>query len=619
VEEEYSSWWECADVLIGLGQGKGGDNNEANVDSVDQMQPSMTLSSAPPAMVHAQRTSTVSFSPVLVSATGLASGARPPSSRGSSSRSIDPQREIDILSAMLAGTPVNEMSPIRSGMTIRERTANANDETSTNRSGSGIMRQQSGQGHLPLASTSTTSLSFADVDPSQHRSRSHRASASLSTATYLKQRQDTASPATSPLPYAQSSSTAFPGIASTDSFDTQRATRRRRMKSTGRAGLQGLKELLRMFKMNSTALVYQGESSQSRISLNRTSTNEARITDNEVAFNADTDGEVKSKPLSRTRSLFGRTMSRSNSHSPTLQRRPLSIDIEGARLSSRSSSMASSIDPCAVYLSGSNRISSGAGCSTKDTSLDSEWTQGDFDQLVLDDTASNSRPEVSCDGPDELSAKSTSGKRRFFLFSKGFPPSAARRHSRDILHWASSSKESIDLPASRHSLQLPARENHQTPPHSPLGGMPRVTSNTKHPLLNTRGTPIQRSFSSTSCSSAASPTSRVTSSDLSSSFRPSKGSTAATVSTIESSNSSNGTQIATPNTEANRAPNEMFQDNSTYNLPFSRPLQEAPDTHRKLELKPEAIPSLLVYLETTKARCQESLSLLNQTALPFQG
>lgn len=263
--------------------------------------------------------------------------------------------------------------------------------------------------------------------------------------------------------------------------------------------------------------------------------------------------------------------------------------------------MASSIVLSSSFVPRNNRVSSSAEYSSKDTSLDSDWTQGDFDQVGDSDVIPDTRPEVSLDGANTLSAKSSAGKRRFFLFSKGFPPSAARRHSRDVLHWASSSKESIHLSPIRHSLQLPPRDS---PPHSPFGGMPRVTSNTKHPLLNTRSTLMQRSLSASS--SIASPSQDTAFPDLDSISRPSKGSTTATVSTLES-NSSGSTQIATPNTEAfrlqdtNNSTREMFQPRSSH---------DSTDRNRKLALKPEAIPSLLVYLASTKARCQESLSLL---------
>lgn len=635
VEEEYGSWWECAEVLIGLGQGKGGRDDETNIDTLDQVQPFSTSpsdSSGPmPAHIGTRRTHSA------VSSASNQAGARPPSSRASSSRSIDPQREMDILSAMLAGTPMEDISPIRPGMFLRERTLSANEGQTVIRSssGSGIVKQHDAQGQLALAGSSTTSLSFANADASHHRarSRSHRASASMSNSTYLRQRKDAAAAQYS-APYSNGagSSTVILGALSTGSVDTQGAPRRMRLRDTGRAGLQGLKELLRIFKISSSALMHQAEPSQSKVSFTRTLTDEPRnpFEDRRLILEGEGEAndEVISTPMSRTRSLISKTMSRSVSHSPALQRRSLTISVDDSHLFSRSNCIASSHECPARILSRSARVSSGGESSTKDTSLDSDWTQGDFDQLGPDDVNTNTRPELSFEGPEPLLAKSNdAGKRRFFLFSKGFPPSAARRHSKDILDWASSSKESFDSSPTRQSLQLPAREATQSPKHSSLlGGMPRATSSAKHPLLDARPELKWRSISSSS--SLASPTSMsLYPPDYNATVRRSKGSTTATVSTIESSSSSSssgGTQIATPSTEAyrfNAEPSQPFLrvDSSTELLAHnSCPVAVIANTHRKLALKPEAIPSLLVYLEATKARCQESLALLLQDAVHSQ-
>lgn len=650
MEEEFGSWWECAEVLIGLGEGKGGRDDETDVTSLDQVLTfskedslgSKTLSSDQ----HFQRPTLVSSSQSQASVSRSSRDVRPASSRASSSRSIDPQREIDILAAMLAGTPVLDVSTLRLGMSLRERTQSVNEGklASREKRNSTSSRLAEAQGRLPLAGVSTSSLTFVDT-PKHLRSRSHRVSQSVHQANlYMQAREeDVHTP-------AQSDTTLLLdlGAMSTESVDVQGVGRRRRLRSTGKAGLQGLKDLLRAFKMNSSAFPYQGGLNQSRASLARTKTSDSRISlhdhdtqklQPEFPFNSKKNQSVKDQPVvesgtakshSRTRSIFSKSLSRSASRSPTLQRHPIpNLADDSSSTSSRRCSIqdASSLNTgnrsssLQSITKGRRLVSSGADSSTKDTSLDSEWTQGDFDHLSLDNTSPNTIMDPYQVEMDPNLTRSSTGKKRFFLFSKGFPPSAAKRHSRDILQWASNSRDSLDKSPQRSSLLTPSNESGSSQNSSSSPGMPRTVSNSKHPLLLTEDRLNRRSISNASSYFSISPISDVQYNGQRSTVKSSKDSTSLTISTMEST-SSGSTQVATtPNTEVFRDDNggilQSRRISSAMKIsPTAPPLPSPPAppsaTYRKLALKPEAIPSLLLYLETTKERCQESLVLLEK-------
>lgn len=650
MEEEFGSWWECAEVLIGLGEGKGGRDDETDVTSLDQVLTfskedslgSKTFSSDQ----HFQRPTLVSSSQSQASVSRSSRDVRPASSRASSSRSIDPQREIDILAAMLAGTPVLDVSTLRLGMSLRERTQSVNEGklASREKRNSTSSRLAEAQGRLPLAGVSTSSLTFVDT-PKHLRSRSHRVSQSVHQANlYMQAREeDVHTP-------AQSDTTLLLdlGAMSTESVDVQGVGRRRRLRSTGKAGLQGLKDLLRAFKMNSSAFPYQGGLNQSRASLARAKTSDSRISlhdhdkqklQPEFPFNSKKNQSVKDQPVvesgtakshSRTRSIFSKSLSRSASRSPTLQRHPIpNLADDSSSTSSRRCSIqdASSLNTgnrsssLQSITKGRRLVSSGADSSTKDTSLDSEWTQGDFDHLSLDNTSPNTIMDPYQVEMDPSLTRSSTGKKRFFLFSKGFPPSAAKRHSRDILQWASNSRDSLDKSPQRSSLLTPSNESGSSQNSSSSPGMPRTVSNSKHPLLLTEDRLNRRSISNASSYFSISPISDVQYNGQRSTVKSSKDSTSLTISTMEST-SSGSTQVATtPNTEVFRDDNggilQSRRISSAMKIsPTAPPLPSPPAppsaTYRKLALKPEAIPSLLLYLETTKERCQESLVLLEK-------
>ncbi|UZJ56922.1 hypothetical protein CBS101457_006242 [Exobasidium rhododendri] len=656
-EEEFSNWWECAEVLVGLGEGRGREDEEANVERTDRFKQSSPCGQREGEQEEAswtrqrsngERSSTSiagSSSAQYDQPTALRSGsssARPASSRASSNRSIDPKREIDILAAMLAGTPVEGVSSIRKAALARERTMSASGVSqfgrSPPRSSSGssssnhhynndYQRQCEPQGQMRLAAISTTSLTFMDT-PTVVRARrcdSQKRSPPSTTSNrkgFYRERGN----------FYQSNTAS--GTMSMESVNTQVSSRRTRLRSAGKAGLQGLRELLRTFRINSTALPsYQAGVGRSRLSLDRVDTSESRRTlDEDDRYNSERslshlhDGAaavkeiIDARRLSRSRSLFAK----STSTSPISRRPPLMLiggesqvacntDTSTQRALESSRRRSSLILPAkgsTVDESRTIRQSSGTtSSSAKDTSLDSDWTNGDFDHLSIHDLdPSNSDSRPSSHHYDVQPLKTKLSRKRFSLFSKGFPSSASKRLSREQMKWnVAPSDGSADKVNRRQSLPVASKE-------SSFGGLPRATSNSKHPLLlvdtemhstrkwgAARTVPVSSSTSSSSPSPSPSPNAALLFISRKAADRPSIGSTIASYRT----DSSGGGGVSVP------ARSSINQEHSSFDS-SSNPVESTISNlnFRKLALKPEAIPSLLLYLETTKERCQESLSLL---------
>jgi len=255
IELLYAPWWECADVLIGLGDGRSDADRSATLDTLthspaprSNRDRRITLNTPPRPM----QSSYVSMSKEL-SSDASGSLASDTSSSGFSVRRTDPasavsrassmsgrqvaaQREMDILSIMLAGQPLDS-SFYKAGRDSATP-ATGSSQPTTDES---VPSSESGH-HAKVDMRTETSLTFAA--PPTPRSK------------------DKASDAPSQGPY-QSNSNATASMASvaavsTDSFahlnslDPDKSGRRK-VRNASKAGLQGLRELLRSFKLSSNA------------------------------------------------------------------------------------------------------------------------------------------------------------------------------------------------------------------------------------------------------------------------------------------------------------------------------------------------------------------------------
>ncbi len=209
VEDENATWWECADVLLGLAEGKGMLEQQVTAATVDR---SLTigqarerkLSQEPSARPRAHRSASDS--------TTASDIAPPETRRRSSSRVVSAEREMDILAAMLSGEDPELSQAMRSPSGFIVDIA-----------ASAMLRDQS--------VSPGPHLSFADsVSPSQ--AELNRLAKEASGGTYEN-------PA-----HATSSSSLYSGSFSKSA--------RSRLKSASKGGLPGLKDLLKTFRMSTS-------------------------------------------------------------------------------------------------------------------------------------------------------------------------------------------------------------------------------------------------------------------------------------------------------------------------------------------------------------------------------
>ncbi|EPQ29955.1 uncharacterized protein PFL1_02627 [Pseudozyma flocculosa PF-1] len=306
IEQQFQNWWDCADVLVGLGQGRSDADASADVRTIShspagngaiaahssaaQIARERRITLDGPA---SRRTSLASQAPRLdpIPTSQQSSLSRPPSGAGgrkerqaeglksrtssTSSRNVNPQREIDIIAAMLNAASIAPDSPPPPPPpppppTIWERSSSTPDTKTMSAIADGEAGHSSQDGDAGLglgavdrappsprerpgnmASTpdggllqdptasrpSTASLSFADASPPPRK-----AGASTAASAYP---YNTA-------PAAAGSRGSLFGAVSTDSIaivDGNKSAKRR-LRSASRAGLQGLKELLKAFRSN---------------------------------------------------------------------------------------------------------------------------------------------------------------------------------------------------------------------------------------------------------------------------------------------------------------------------------------------------------------------------------
>ncbi|SPO25220.1 uncharacterized protein UTRI_02666_B [Ustilago trichophora] len=250
VEERVQNWLECADVLIGLGEGRSESDSAAQVD---------TVSHTPLATRVDNRRTTFSDassyalprSPLEgpTSRQSSISGARSASGTSQSTtsttdgvRSVDVQREIDILSAILGGarlTPVSRAQSrshgrFQSETYTRDELPHRNTDYASVPS-KAIAPTSSGETSVAWSNLTTPVRdSFDEKRSDGATSRSRHSERPFHTAPVI-------SGANTPL------GDVVPPLDGVDVGDANRSAKRR-LRSASRAGLQGLRELLKVFK-----------------------------------------------------------------------------------------------------------------------------------------------------------------------------------------------------------------------------------------------------------------------------------------------------------------------------------------------------------------------------------
>ena len=249
VEERVQNWLECADVLIGLGEGRSESDSAARVE---------TLSHTPlSARVESRRTTfsdvssyTSPQSPLegSTSRQSSVSGARSTSgtSQGTTSttdgaRSVDVQRELDILSAILGGTRMTPTmrSEARSHGRFQSETYSRDELPDRNPDFLALRSKQ-----VVPTSSGETSIAWSNLATPDRSSFDDRRNGKGNGRPKHSERPFN----TAPIISGGSASRAE--VAPLDVVDVGDVNRsaKRRLRSASRAGLQGLRELLKVFK-----------------------------------------------------------------------------------------------------------------------------------------------------------------------------------------------------------------------------------------------------------------------------------------------------------------------------------------------------------------------------------
>lgn len=240
VEERMQNWLECADVLIGLGEGRSEADSAARVDTVSHT-PLATR-------VDSRRTTfsdVSSYAPPRspmngpVSRQSSISGARSTSGTSQATtsttdgvRSVDAQREIDILSAILGPTSRVES---RSHGRFQSETYSRDD----------VLHRNAEFLKAPHRAAATGSSADTDIQWSNLTTPSRVSFDEKQGAKFSRNKKSDRAFNTAPVSAGLNGE--LPSLEGVDVGDANRSAKRR-LRSASRAGLQGLRELLKVFK-----------------------------------------------------------------------------------------------------------------------------------------------------------------------------------------------------------------------------------------------------------------------------------------------------------------------------------------------------------------------------------
>ncbi|CDU22977.1 uncharacterized protein SPSC_01607 [Sporisorium scitamineum] len=236
VEERVQNWLECADVLIGLGEGRSESDATARVDTLSHTPLSThndtrrttfsdASSHARPASPLEGWTSRQSSVSGARSASGMSQATTSTTDGG---RSVDVHREIDILSAILGGHKLSSVSQTESRPHARFQSDPYTRDDLPHRNAA-----YSSKSPVAESNQTTPDRESLDVTPNDGAGRVKASERPFNTA-----------PAFSGANTSSGEVAAFDGV---DVGDANRSAKRR-LRSASRAGLQGLRDLLRVFK-----------------------------------------------------------------------------------------------------------------------------------------------------------------------------------------------------------------------------------------------------------------------------------------------------------------------------------------------------------------------------------
>jgi len=662
LEEEFATWWECADVLVGLGEGRSEADDNAEVDNLTHspmtsrerritMETPQHRIATPNSL--GRSNDTMSSGSKSVARSGASSTGKTSSMSG---RSVHPQREMDILQAMLAGTPPSfDQSPMR----LRSRVDSERDSGAESAETGSVHSSTlfAPQGSLQGAAASATSLTFAD---SVLPDRSERPS----NATLRRQSQPHH-------PYHTAPSSVSPAVfaaESTDSLSDPAAIGRggrQRLRSASRAGLQGLRELLKTFKIASPHFGSEWAISKESLhdgSLGRSSSKLGRHAG---------EKEGSSSASTTTPPFFPSAGPRRRSIISKMGLEPESTPEESATSRKESpvrrrsylfrkvSDDAQSIAPPASAASTPDRSRHGkAGSSNADISADSGWTIGsDFDSPGVRSSISSDTRGAASDAA-AASSSQAEGVQRRRLFSLGMGMIGSRPRGNSVVNkqqppTSSASAAALtsasgrtsqasdrgppsssgrSSPISSRSMTEEERRNRRVSiqgyPSAP-SGIPRFPSSgsgSRNPLLESKSSQFGRSFSAASAA-PSSPSRSISNSNSSGRIQPSRASSASagrpaservngSASTVDSSvTASSGDTNSTSGEWANRINVSIKTDPAAPSPTLSVEDSDGLSSHeryRKLALRPEAIPSLLIYVQATRQHCADCLVQLQR-------
>ncbi|GAC98885.1 hypothetical protein PHSY_006480 [Pseudozyma hubeiensis SY62] len=247
VEEKVRNWLECADVLIGLGEGRTESDSTARVDTVSHTPLSGQVAGRRTTFSNAsERAGPASPLDDVASRAMLSSGARSISgtSQGTSStvddgRSVEVHREIDILSTILGGQTLSAAPPgaPRSHARFQSETYSRDDLLYRNTAYSiASSRAHAIASRASLVEETKSGLpgwETSDELQSRTEGRSKTTDRPYNTA-----------------PVLSGPNVALGEVIASDGVDVGDVNRsaKRRLRRASRAGLQGLRELLKVFK-----------------------------------------------------------------------------------------------------------------------------------------------------------------------------------------------------------------------------------------------------------------------------------------------------------------------------------------------------------------------------------
>ncbi|PWZ01698.1 hypothetical protein BCV70DRAFT_78795 [Testicularia cyperi] len=263
-DEKVKNWLECAEVLIGLGEGRSESDAVAHVDTLSHTPMSQQRGTPLGGHQSGLVNSVEADSPTSAAAASAATHdpLTPLNHRTLSDvshtsfhpaeavRSVDAQREIDILSAILGSARI--AAPAASAITTssagktksmsrRQRAPelSPNDRTRSR----GTVSVPTG---TPIASSASPahSLNFSEVSSRPSQRIMHAPAPTVTTPAHHPYRLGATA--------STESSTSLGGPISVDNLDSADGSRsaKRRLRSASRAGLQGLKELIKAFRGN---------------------------------------------------------------------------------------------------------------------------------------------------------------------------------------------------------------------------------------------------------------------------------------------------------------------------------------------------------------------------------